>query len=325
MPYIAKLRPNKLPTTVVYPFGGGDLLSALATYPAATEITTISLEAAGDVSSISRLDKNALRRELKLNINKVKRLFGAAHSTTKSLQTASHSRLPGSIIFALVAFSIHGFEPVSARYFEIERDGSLRYLTKKQLDELLATQTERVKQAFAKHRNRRNKMQVWKAQEATYKNIEIQYRQIGASNDEPLRVYRHIVANLDDEHLTADPGLLEHLKAKGKVAAMTKAASYLLWFDEFSMIRNYLLENMVWMISDTSGIAPADAQAAGFEQIPYGVYVGPYSARAEAKHSIRRAFIALWKKSADPKLPFRYGYPDAEDHNHLMVTRRRAK
>src|SRR5205823_3656090 len=43
--FIADLRPKDLPSTVVYPFGGGDLSSALAVYPDATELTTISLEA----------------------------------------------------------------------------------------------------------------------------------------------------------------------------------------------------------------------------------------------------------------------------------------
>ena len=41
---------------------------------------------------------------------------------------------------------------------------------------------------------------------------------------------------------------------------MTKAASYLLWWKEFSLIRNYLLKNMVWMISDSTGI-PTDHAA----------------------------------------------------------------
>src|SRR5688572_5527201 len=40
--------PKDAPKTVVYPFGGGDLLSALVAFPDATEITTISLELAGD-------------------------------------------------------------------------------------------------------------------------------------------------------------------------------------------------------------------------------------------------------------------------------------
>src|SRR3954464_15865512 len=43
-PFIQKLKPEGLPKTVVYPFGGGDLISALTTYPELNEVTTMSLE-----------------------------------------------------------------------------------------------------------------------------------------------------------------------------------------------------------------------------------------------------------------------------------------
>ncbi|HEX4474405.1 MAG TPA: hypothetical protein VH142_04960, partial [Polyangiaceae bacterium] len=47
-PFLSGVRPSGLPTTVVYPFGGGDLVTALAVFPDATDFTTISLEPAGD-------------------------------------------------------------------------------------------------------------------------------------------------------------------------------------------------------------------------------------------------------------------------------------
>jgi len=53
--FIATLRPKAAPTTIVYPFGGGDLTSALVVFPDATEITTISLEAPGDVRAIDTI------------------------------------------------------------------------------------------------------------------------------------------------------------------------------------------------------------------------------------------------------------------------------
>src|SRR5262245_27905754 len=55
--FFAPLLPADLPTTVVYPFGGGDLLSALVTFPNAREITTISLEHAGDPTRLMKLTK----------------------------------------------------------------------------------------------------------------------------------------------------------------------------------------------------------------------------------------------------------------------------
>ena len=43
-PFFATLHGGAYPKTVVYPFGGGDLITLLAVYPDATEYTTLSLD-----------------------------------------------------------------------------------------------------------------------------------------------------------------------------------------------------------------------------------------------------------------------------------------
>jgi hypothetical protein len=100
---------------------------------------------------------------------------------------------------------------------------------------------------------------------------------------------------------------------------MTKAASFLLWYDDFTQVRDYLLHNLAWMISDASGIPPSYAGPAGFEQITYGEFTGPYFIQDEK--NTRAEFVRLWKSQPHRALAFRFGYPDAEKHNHLMVTR----
>ena len=54
--YLAQLVPPDLPKRVVYPFGGGDLFTALHAFPSAEEYTTISLENAGDIRGVAALD-----------------------------------------------------------------------------------------------------------------------------------------------------------------------------------------------------------------------------------------------------------------------------
>ena len=122
-------------------------------------------------------------------------------------------------------------------------------------------------------------------------------------------------------HLAADPAVLRQLESKGPVTAITKAASYLLWWKGFSQIRDYLLGHMVWMISDSTGIPPEDATAAGFEQIPYGQFEGPF---LKAGQKPSEAFQRLWADSPEA-LPFRFGYPDSAGHSHLLITRHPAK
>ncbi len=316
--FISELRrpSGDLPRAVVYPFGGGDLSSALAVFPDATELTTISLEAAGDVRVMDTIKSAKLDVDVDSIGTEIRRLYQSAHSTTKSLQAASHSELPGTIMFALAGLTVHGMEPVALRYFDIEPDGSLTYLTSAQLD-------ERAAELAAKKLGASPPKKIthyWYEQVSAFANVEIQFRPRG-DLDASLRTYRHIVANLDDSHMAADDRVLRHLRGKGKVSVMTKAASFLLWYDDFTKIRDYLLHDTAWMISDASGIPPSYAEPAGFEQITYGEFDGPYFIIDDK--NTRAEFVKLWKAQPHRELPFRFGYPDSAKHNHLMVTRPR--
>ena len=102
---------------------------------------------------------------------------------------------------------------------------------------------------------------------------------------------------------------------------MTKAASFLLWYDDFSKIRDYLLRCAAWMISDASGIPPSFAEPAGFEEITYGDFTGPYFIIDDK--NTRAEFVKLWKAQPHRDLSFRFGYPDAAKRNHLMIMRPR--
>ncbi|MCX5743714.1 MAG: hypothetical protein NT062_14575 [Proteobacteria bacterium] len=316
--FLGDVVPATAPKTVVYPFGGGDLTSALVVYPDATEITTISLEAAGDARVIDTISKAKLSSDVSEIGLEIRRLYYAAHSTTKSLQNASHSTIPGTIMFALAALVVHDMEPVSLKYFDLEPDGSVRYLSNEELDaraaEYLATKRGKTPPSKITH--------YWYEQDSAFGNFELGYHPKGDAKA-PTRIYRHIVANLDDTHMNKDDRVIKHLAQKGKVSVMTKAASFLLWYDDFTKIRGYLLANIAWMISDASGIPPSYAEPAGFEQITYGEFTGPYFIIDEK--NTRAEFVKLWKNQPKRPLPFRFGYPDATKKNHLMITRPKAK
>ena len=316
--FIAELRPHDLTTTVVYPFGGGDLSSALSVFPDATELTTISLEAAGDVRVIDTITKSRFADDVDSVTMDLRRLYQSAYSSTKSLQAASHSQLPGTIMMALAGMAVHDMEPVELRYFDIQPDGTLRYLTNDELTQRAAEYAESKRGQTPP----KTVTHFWYEQDSAFGNVEIKFRARGADPKAPLRTYRHVVANLDDKHMAADDRVLRYLRTKGKVAVMTKGASFLLWYDDFSQVRDYLLKDIAWMISDASGIPPSYAEPAGYEQVTYGDFTGPYFI-IDPKNT-RFEFVKLWKAQPHRELPFRFGYPDNAKHNHLMITRPKA-
>jgi hypothetical protein len=312
MPYIAALEPKGLPEEVVYPFGGSDLMTALATFPDARTYTTISLETAADIRKVDTITQKKLDAELALNRLHLAKLFDKIHSRTVNLDIEAKSDLPGEIVFSMVALAIYGFEPVSLRYFKLNQDGTLHYLT---ADEI----------ASMEKADQTKKMSPADAQADIFGDVEIQFRKSGDSTA-PLKTFRHIAANLDNKHLAADPSLLRHLDAKGKVSLMTKAASHCLWSPMFTTIRQYVIDHLAWMISDSTGLPVAVAKRAGFVQDTYGVFDWPAAffvdnTNVEENNKNAEDMRKLWKTNPQHDLPFRYGYPDRDHHGHMMVTR----
>jgi hypothetical protein len=306
-PFLASVRPAKLPDPVVYPFGGGDLLSALTTFPDSTEITTISLELAGDPRRINTLNKTRLQDSLALIRGTIGGLLTQNDSTSESLMKTQQGDIPGELAFFLVALAVYDLEPVSLKYFRIERDGSLHYLSKEEI--------ALVEKKIAKRRKGS-----WTSPDFSeaFANSEIAFRPRSGG---PTHLHRHIGANLSDDALARDPSLLRHLERVGRVSAMTKAASYCLWNPSFTKIRDYLLKNADFMVSDSTGIPPEFVKKAGFVMDTYGSFQGSF---LDASPLYNEEFRKLWASEPHRKLPFRYGYLDASHSYHLIVMRRAA-
>jgi hypothetical protein len=304
-PFLAKLQPANLPKVIMYPFGGGDLVSAVATFPDATEYTLMSLEPAGDVRRMDTVKRGELPTELETTRQLLHYLFAVAHSRTDNLDKASHAQLPGTIIFTLAGMAVHGLEPVSLRYFTFNDDGTLRYYTSKDLEEMEAALKKKGRVTVTRE---------------VFANVEITFRKVGDAAA-PVKTMRHIGANLDNKHLAGTP-LLKHLESKGRFTAMTKAASHLLWAPkDFSIIREYLIKNMEWMVSDSTGIPPQYANKAGFVQDTFGSFSGP-SPFGYTNKTDTADFVKLWKANPRKDLPFWYGYPDVARKGHMVVTRK---
>ena len=303
--FFADKLPANLPTTVVYPFGGGDLLGALVTFPDARDITTISLEHAGDPTRLAMLDKAKLRNALAAYRDASEGLLALHDSTSENMRKLEKGGIPGQLSFHLTGMAALGFEPVSLKFFKVNDDGTLHYYTQPEIDQLAKSVAKKVKGGW-----------VDTDFSEAFNHMELTFRKAGDPKA-PLVVHRHFAWNLADKGYSGS-GLDKFLVAKGKIAAMTKAASYLLWEDGFSKIREYLLTNMVWMASDSTGIAPRHAKKAGFVQVTYGTFKGAFLGDANVPTS--DAMVQMWQTQPHRKLTFRYGYPDAEQNIHLMIT-----
>ena len=293
--------PKTLPKTVVYPFAGGDLSTALTVYPDADEITTLSLEPAGDPRALAKLDDKQLKTALAVVAKEISSLYRSSFSVTMNMIGAMRGgQLPTQLIFSLSALTIHGYEPISMRYFKLAKDGTINYLTDDDLAKI-----DKIKDVAKRNR--------------ALGNVEIKFKKAGGTREQ---TYRHIMANLDDDHIKSDPSALAHLEKKGAVAGMTKAASYLLTFGVFKKMRQYVIDHVEWMVSDSTGLPPKIGEPAGFEYETHGTYEASNMA---AGGPVTPQWKALYKVQPKRELAFRFGYPDKKLHGHLIIMRKKAK
>ncbi len=301
--------PKTVPKKVVYPFAGGDLSTALTVYPDADEITTLSLEPAGDPRTLAVLKGKDLERALGKVQYELKFLYRVNFSNTLNMIEAMRGgALPTQLIFGLSALKIHGFEFVGLRYFSLQDDGSIHYLD----DADIADAGDPAKASTAQKRN------------MVFSNAEVQFRRPNGR----VQVWRHIRGNLGNDAskgigdgLKKDPRIVKHLESKGQIAGMTKAASYLLSWGGFSIMRDYLMKNVQWMVSDATGIAPKWGKEGGFEYETYGGFVNPH---IPAGTGIAGNWRAEFKAQPKRNLGFRFGYYDKSATNHLIIMRKKS-
>jgi hypothetical protein len=88
------------------------------------------------------------------------------------------------------------------------------------------------------------------------------------------------------------------------------------------MFRQYLVDNLKWMVADSTGLAPNYAKPAGLVQQAYGHFDGP--TKVLEKMAGLPGDIASQKLWASPvdKMPFRFGYLDKNGASHVVITTR---
>lgn len=303
--FVAAHRPAAVPAELIYPFGGGDLMMALTAFPEAAVVTTMSLELAGDPRRLKGLaDRKVLEQSLTALDETATTTLLSNDSKSVNLSKLQRGELPGQLSMHLIGLALHDLEPVSVRYFRVEDDGSLHYFSQREIDALDSQKATKLKET-------------WKAPDFSpaFANVEVQFVPRGQPTA-PRRIHRHIGANLSDDGLAKTPGLVKHLDQKGRVSAMTKAASYLLWNNSFTVMREWLVAHAAYMISDSTGVPPRYWKKAGCTVETFG--------------SFQKSFLGTWEgyqqelrdefATAKP-LPMRFGYPDGspEKRKHCLV------
>ena len=134
------------------------------------------------------------------------------------------------------------------------------------------------------------------------------------------RTLLYFQANLSNDGQSENPGFVRLMHRLAPGVTYLKAASYLLYEDYFSTIRDAILDDSVGVVEDDSGIPFKDFKASQWEVIPYGDYTGPIALFADKNQPDLHDF---YKKTPHDQLGFGSGYKFSASVSSLLVAKKK--
>jgi hypothetical protein len=272
--------PTNLP--VYYFFAGPDAVSALALFPDARVYILGGLESVGSIPAPNTLTPEAVAEGLDNLRRSAEVVLSYGHFITKDMKaeldrTVFRGALP--LIYTFIALT--GGKIVSTSYFGVARDGTL--------------------QAYGNSGSR-----------GVLPGVRIDFRRDGGAGVQTLY---YVQANVADDALKSNDGLLKWAANFGVGNVYLKAASYLPHEPYFSRIRSFLLSQGASVLQDDSDSVPV------LKRQLYCWFFGTYSGTLNifAKYFQSDLQTAFAAPGAAAPLPFGTGYKWRLGESNLLL------
>jgi len=277
----SELVPRIGPTArVTYMFGGPDLVSTLALFPAAQGYALGGLEPVGKLTNPLSLTPEELHASLAMLRQSTEVIMNFSHFITKDMKTElAASHFQGVFPIMLVFLSFTDARIDLAERLTLQRDGTLAP------GESSGGQPA----------------------------LRIVFR--AAPGVPPAEVV-YLQANLADSALKSNPAVLDWLKAQGPATGYLKAASYLMHSGGFTAIRDFLLGHCSAVVQDDSGIPLSVFRDRDWHVMFFGNYTTPLEIFAKYDQPSLRD---VYEGGAVFPLPFGFGYRWQRGESTLLV------
>jgi len=239
----SELVDNKAKTTVFYPFSGPDFLNANVFFPNADNYIMIALEPIGGLPNLCDLKKESVNNYLD-NVNRsLSDIFKRSYFITmKMLGNLNKDSVNGTVPIISLFIKRTGHNIVSIRPIGVDATGNWKYL-----DSL-------------------------KNLKGITKGVKIDFVKI--DSDKPQSVF-YFRTDISNDGLIKNPGFTKYLSQLPNSYTYLKAASYLMQWKEFSMIRNTIFDKSISILQDDSGIGYQFFDKTKWEIRLYGKYQKP--------------------------------------------------
>ena len=275
------------PSTVLfYMFSGPDFLYADAFFPNAATYVMSGLEPTGSVPDLTKLSRDSLAHDLRNIEESLSSILRYSFfQTIEMRRTLVAGRVTGTLPILYVFLARSGMTIRDVSLVRIGEDGTV------QVDD--GAGREAVTSGNG------------------VRGVKIEF--VG-DDGRPQTLY-YFSVNVDNNGFRAS-GFAGFCERLGTGDAFVKSASYLMYRDQFSDIRNFLLERSRLLLQDDSGIPITRFVQASWQLRPFGHYSGPIDLFANRYQS---KLAQLFNQGHVESIDFGVGYRWRPQSSNLMV------
>jgi len=271
--------------TVFYPFSGPDVLYVDTFFPNSKYVLMAGLEPVGTMPDLGKLESEgnlgAYLGSVKTSLSTI---LVASFFKTKDMKNDFNNHLVDGLMPALAVFlGRQGYTIDSITYVSLDRDGTLHS----------------------------------RGDKSGAPGVQITYFQ---GDRENLRTLCYFQTDLGNDGLKSNPGYVRLMQRLAPGVTYLKAASYLLYEDYFSTIRNGILDNSLGVVEDDSGMPFHYFNPQEWTVTPYGNYTGPIPL---FKEHYQMDLAEFYARTSHQPLPFGSGYKFVASGSSLLVAKKK--
>jgi len=272
-----------------YPFSGPDALTATISFPESATYDLVALEPAGSLPGLDELQKKNLGEYLSGIRTTVASELGKSFFVTREMDRQFRGQITDGLLVPVLLLLVRTEHTVLGfKYVRLDPQGQI---------------VDRPGNAHidSKYAN---------------KGFVIEFRE---DADKSIHRLYYVSLNLDNKHLAGNTGFLQYVKTMPQHTTFLKATSYMTHHDEFSTIRNMVIDYSAAVFQDDSGVPYHFFSPERWKVQLYGEYTKPYGSFSWLEQpDLRKAYLAEGVKP----LSLRLGYGFGKVTSNLLLAQR---
>jgi hypothetical protein len=275
--------------TVFYPFSGPDFVNVFALFPNAKTYLLIALEPVGVIPEFSARQEPNFFASLQRSLYDLLQLD--FFITKKMKSSIGKSELKGSLPILMFFLAREQARVLDVQDWVMKPDGTIA-------------------ESPAVGSNHRP---------TGISGVRIVFTSQGSTEKQTLYYFQF---DLGNDSFCRNPQFVSFLKSFGPLTSFTKAASYLMFKPYFSAIREFILDQSLYVLQGDSGIPIKYFDPSVWNLRFYGTYAGPITLFSNCYQA---DMATVYKKGGVPPLPFGFDYRHRVRTSNLMFASRKAK